>query len=110
MKLHPRLLLFAVSFLAISLVPQCLAQGGDGKVSLHVTPKQAYLFVDGRAMGEASKRYSVSAGDHKVVVANYGYTPDTRNITVTSGQTTALDVTSAADHVDGFWSVRRDDD
>jgi len=92
MKLHPRFLLLTVSVLAISLVPQSLAQGGDGKVSIHATPRQAYLFVDGRAMGEANKRYSVSAGDHKIVVANYGYTPDTRNITVTSGQTTALDV------------------
>jgi len=93
MKLHPRFLLLAVSVLAISFVPQSLAQGGDGKVSIHATPRQAYLFVDGRAMGDANKRYTVSAGDHKIVVANYGYTPDTRNITITSGQTTALDVT-----------------
>src|SRR4029077_11009576 len=93
MKLHPRLLLLAVFVLAISLVPQSLAQGGDGKVSLHVTPRQAYLFVDGRAIGEANKRHTLSAGDHKIVVANYGFTPETRNVTITSGQTTALDVT-----------------
>ncbi len=95
MKPHLKLFSFAVSVLAISLGPQCLAQGGDGKVTIHVTPPQAYLFVDGRAISEASKHrtLNLSAGDHKIVLANYGYTPETRNITVTAGKSTPLDVT-----------------
>jgi len=74
---------------------QCMAQSGDGKVAIHVSPKQAFVFVDGRAISEASKHHSLSlsAGDHKVVLANYGYTPETRNVTVTPGKTTDLDVT-----------------
>lgn len=37
----------------------------DGKLHLHVRPQQAYIFVDGHAVGEASKHPSitVSAGD-----------------------------------------------
>ena len=95
MKPPIRLLSFAVSALAISMVPQSLAQAGDGKVAIHVTPRQAYLFVDGRAISEASKHRSLalSAGDHKIVLANYGYTPETRNVTITSGKTSPLDVT-----------------
>ena len=67
----------------------------DGKLSLHVTPHQAYLFVDGRAIGEVSKHHSLalSAGDHKIELANYGYELATRTTTITAGKTTDLEVT-----------------
>jgi len=95
MRLHLPLVPLAVSALVLGMAAQGVAQGGDGKVALHVTPKQAYVWVDGRAISEASKRHtlSLSAGDHKIELANYGYTPETRNITITSGKTTDLDVT-----------------
>jgi outer membrane protein OmpA-like peptidoglycan-associated protein len=95
MKSH---LWLAVSAVMLGLAAQGLAQSGDGKVALHVTPKQAYVWVDGRAISEASKHHtlSLSAGDHKIVLANYGYAPETRNITITSGKTTDLDVTLQA--------------
>src|SRR5690348_18215523 len=56
---------------------------------------QAYLWVDDRAVSEASKHSSLklSAGEHKIELANYGYTPITRTVTVTAGKTTDLDVT-----------------
>jgi outer membrane protein OmpA-like peptidoglycan-associated protein len=84
--------LAAVVFGALT-IPHCLAQ--NGKVAIHVTPKQAYLFVDGKAISEASKHHtlSLSPGEHKFELANYGYTPETRNVTVTSGKVTDLDVT-----------------
>ena len=88
-----RFLLFAALLFALALIPQCVAQ--DGKVTIHVTPKQAYVFLDGRAISEASKHhsFSLSPGSHTIELANYGYTPETRNVTVTAGQTTNLDVT-----------------
>jgi outer membrane protein OmpA-like peptidoglycan-associated protein/citrate lyase gamma subunit len=66
----------------------------DGKLHLHVNPKQAYLWVDDRAISEASKHPSLklSAGEHKVELANYGYKPITRTVMIAAGQTTALDV------------------
>jgi len=44
----------------------------NGKLKLHVTPKQAYIFLDGRAISEASKHpsLSLSAGEHKVELVN----------------------------------------
>ena len=95
MRLQLPLLPLAVSALALGMMAQAVAQGGDGKVALHVTPKQAYLWVDDRAISEASKHHtlSLSAGDHKIELANYGYTAETRNITITAGKTTDLDVT-----------------
>jgi outer membrane protein OmpA-like peptidoglycan-associated protein len=67
----------------------------DGKLVLHVTPKQAYIFLDGRAISEASKHHSLSlsAGDHKIELVNYGYTPSTQTVTITAGKATNLDVT-----------------
>jgi len=89
--------------LAFAGILPCLAQ--QGKLVIHVTPEQAYLFVDGRAISEASKHHSIklSAGDHKIDLANYGYTPAARTVTITAGKTTNLDVTltSSGDTVSG---------
>ena len=70
----------------------CFAQ--DGKLAIRATPKQAYLFVDDHAVGQASEHHKVklSAGEHKVEVVNYGYTPMTKTVTITDGQTTDLQV------------------
>lgn len=74
----------------------CFAQ--DGKLAIQVTPKQAYVFVDDHAVGEASHHRSLklSAGDHKVELVNYGYTPVTRTVTITSGEVSNLEVALAA--------------
>ena len=70
----------------------------NGKLNLHVTPKQAYVFVDDRAISEASKHpsLSLSAGEHKVELVNYGYKPVTRTVTITAGKKTNLEVTLEA--------------
>jgi outer membrane protein OmpA-like peptidoglycan-associated protein len=67
----------------------------DGKLTIHVTPQQAYVFVDGHAVGQASKHHSVklSAGQHKVVLANYGYSSASNDVRITAGESTGLDVT-----------------
>lgn len=66
----------------------------NGKLNIHVTPKQAYVFLDGRAISEVSKHHSfhLSAGEHKIELANYGYQPVTRTVTITAGKTTDLKV------------------
>ena len=70
----------------------------DGKLDLHVTPKQAYIFVDGRAISEASKHHvlTLSAGDHKIELVNYGYQPANRTVTITAKKTSNLEVTLEA--------------
>jgi len=73
------------------------AQAQDGKLRLKVTPKQAYVFVDDKAISEASKHHTLDlgAGDHKIELVNYGYKPVTRTVTIAAGKTTDLDVTLA---------------
>lgn len=95
MKFHFPCGLMVFSLVAMGLVTQTTAQSNDGKVAIHVTPKQAYVWVDGRAISEASKHHSLSlsAGDHKIEFANYGYAPEARNVTIVAGKTQALDVT-----------------
>jgi len=67
----------------------------DGKLTIHATPKQAYVFVDGRAVGEVSKHHSLRlrAGDHKVDLVNYGYSPASNSVSITAGRISNLDVT-----------------
>jgi len=83
-------ILAVVLVLASSLL--CIAQ--DGKLAIQATPKQAYVFVDDHAVGEASqhRKLKLSAGEHKVELVNYGYTPVTRTVTITDGQTTDLQI------------------
>jgi outer membrane protein OmpA-like peptidoglycan-associated protein len=66
----------------------------NGKLNLHVSPKQAYVFVDDHAISEASKAHSLSlsAGEHKVELVNYGFQPATRTVTIVAGKATALNV------------------
>jgi hypothetical protein len=77
--------------LAIALgATASLAQ--DGKLKIKVTPKQAYVFVDGQAIREGSQSINLAAGQHTVVVANYGYKISTQTVNVEAGKSTPLDV------------------
>ena len=80
------------TMLALASGLLCFAQ--DGKLAIQATPKQAYVFIDDRAVGEASHHRSLklSPGDHKVELVNYGYTPVTRTVTITGGQVTNLEI------------------
>jgi len=68
----------------------------DGKLKTTVTPKEAYIFVDGNAIQEWdyvwSRTIKLSAGKHTVVIANYGYKPSTQDVNIDAGKTTKLEV------------------
>jgi hypothetical protein len=68
--------------------------GQQGKLVVHANPKQAYIFVDDHAISEASKhsQLSLSAGEHRIQLVNYGYEGETRTVTITAGKTTTLDI------------------
>jgi len=81
-----------LALLLLACASPTLAQ--EGKLVIKVTPKQAYVFLDGRAISEASKHHSfnLSAGDHKIDLANYGFNLEHRTVTITAGKTTDLEV------------------
>jgi OmpA family/PEGA domain len=64
----------------------------DGKLKMKVTPKAAYVFVDGNAMREGSHDIPLSPGKHTVAVVNYGYKISTQDVTIEAGKTTPLTV------------------
>ena len=62
------------------------------RLKLHVTPKQAYVFVDGAPLGPGSGVVWAYPGEHTLAVYNYGYKPYTTKFTAESGKTTTLSV------------------
>jgi OmpA family/PEGA domain len=64
----------------------------DGKLKIKVSPKQAYVFVDGNAIRDGSQSISLSPGKHTVVVVNYGYKISTQDVNIEAGKSTPLDV------------------
>jgi hypothetical protein len=62
-----------------------------GKIKIHVSPKQAYVFVDGKAIRDGNQTIALGAGEHSIGVYNYGYSPDVQKIVVEAGKTTDVD-------------------
>lgn len=65
----------------------------NGKLKIKVTPKQAYVFVDGKAIREGKQTISLPSGKHTVAIVNYGYKIQTKDVDIESGKTTDLNVT-----------------
>jgi hypothetical protein len=63
-----------------------------GKLHVTVSPKQAYVFVDGKAIRDGSQTVSLSPGQHQIDVVNYGYFSNTQQAQITAGKTLALNV------------------
>jgi hypothetical protein len=53
-----------------------------GKLKIHVNPEEAYTFVDGEAYGPGDHTIQLNAGDHRVVIANYGFTFHTQDVSI----------------------------
>ncbi|MBI4467382.1 MAG: OmpA family protein [Acidobacteria bacterium] len=85
------IVLIAAVLLIAGLAGPAAAQ--DAKLKLRLTPKQAYVFIDGKAVGDGGRSVSLPAGRHEVGVYNYGYKPDVQTVTLTAGQTTEHRVT-----------------
>jgi hypothetical protein len=96
--------LIVAALLVLGAAP-AFAQGGQatGKLKIHVSPKQAYVFVDGKAIRDGSQTMDLTAGSHAIGIDNYGYTPQTKNVDITAGKTTDLNVTlqASGDKVSG---------
>ncbi len=60
MKVQTQISRFFLFIAPLVLVCGISSVAQDGKLVIHVTPKQAYVFADGRAISEASKHHSLS--------------------------------------------------
>lgn len=83
-------ILFVAALVVFVASAPALAQ--TGKLHIRVTPKQAYIYIDGHAEGEGACHVPLSPGEHQVGVYNYGYKPHTRTVTIEAGKVTSIEV------------------
>lgn len=70
-----------------------LAQNSKpGKLKIKVSPKQAYTFVDGKAIGPGSRTIKLDVGTHHLIVANYGYKFAEQDVSIDPEHTLPLDI------------------
>jgi len=74
-----------------------------GKLKVTVSPKQAYTFVDGKAIGPGNRTVKLALGTHHLVVANYGYKFFEQDISIDSDKTNPMkvDLVAAGSEVAG---------
>ncbi|HVI10496.1 MAG TPA: OmpA family protein [Candidatus Binatia bacterium] len=84
-------------------LPAAADDSAAGKLKVHVSPRQAYVFVDGKAVRDGSQTINLTAGSHEVSVHNYGYTAVTKTVQIDSGKTTDLvvELQKSGDKVSG---------
>jgi outer membrane protein OmpA-like peptidoglycan-associated protein len=63
-----------------------------GKLKMSVIPKQAYTFVDGKAIGPGNRTIKLDVGEHHLIVANYGYKFVEQNVSIDSDKTVPVDI------------------
>jgi OmpA family/PEGA domain len=63
-----------------------------GKLKMSVTPKQAYTFVDGKAIGPGNRTIKLEVGEHHLIIANYGYKFVEQNVSIDSNKTVPVDI------------------
>ncbi len=96
-KFLARVFSFAIVALLMSMVPASAQSSPEtGKLKIHVSPKQAYVFIDGKAIRDGSQTIDLPAGTHEVRVDNYGYMPKAQKVHIGAGETTDLAVTLQA--------------
>ena len=92
MRTLRRVLLGFVLCLAVLLLGATPLLAKCGHLKLHVTPKQAYVFIDDVPLGWGSGLFCADPGEHTLAVYNYGYKPYTWKFTAESGKTSSLSV------------------
>ena len=83
---------FAIVVILTSAAPTMAQSDSTGSVKVHVSPKQAYVFVDGQAIRDGSQTIALTPGKHSIGVYNYGYAPNTQTVDVVAGKKITLNV------------------
>lgn len=90
----------------VMLSATAFAQEGKlGRLKLTVSPKQAYTFVDGKAIGPGNRTVKLAVGTHHLVVANYGFKFVEQDVSIDSAKTMPMDIKlePAGTNVAGPW-------
>ena len=63
-----------------------------GKLKISLSPKQAYTFIDGKAIGPGNRTIKLDVGTHHLVVANYGFKFVEQDISIDPDHTLPLEM------------------
>ena len=93
MKSHAvRAVFFVFATIPLFHVVTFAQDSKPGKLKVEVTPREAYTFVDGDAIGPGNRTIKLVAGAHHVVVGNYGFKFAEEDVSIDSGQTVPLKI------------------
>jgi outer membrane protein OmpA-like peptidoglycan-associated protein len=84
--------LFCVSLSAVALFAAGAYAQDTQKLKVSVFPDEAYLFVDGNAIGPGNRSVKLPLGSHNVIVANYGFKFFQQDVALDSSKPTVLKV------------------
>ncbi len=88
---------FLLSSIALLLtcVQPVLAQRGS--LIVRVSPRETYIYADGEPTLESRGHHiTLTPGQHKIDLYNYGYKTESRTVTIEAHKTTKIDVTMQA--------------
>jgi hypothetical protein len=86
-------ILFCAVIFALGTTPAFAQnEANRGSLKIHVSPPQAYVFVDGKPIRDGSQTIRMDAGKHTVGVYNYGFIPQVQNVDIPAGKPTYLNV------------------
>ncbi len=75
----------AISFACIVLLGVAVfAQ--EAKIPVKVSPPQAYVFLDGVAIGDGDRTLKTTPGEHTIAVYNYGFQGQERKVSAQAGK------------------------
>ena len=72
--------------LGISLLFGTALAAQEGRVPVHVSPHEAYVFLDGTAVRDGRTTLKTTPGEHTIAVYNYGYQAEVRKVSVQAGK------------------------
>lgn len=96
----------AFLFAATALVAE------QAELKVEVKPKEAFIFVDGKAYAHHDRKLELTPGEHLIGVYNYGFLSQEHKVTLKAGDNPELHITlvAAGDSVQGPWGRLRIDD
>lgn len=86
----------AIGLLVVIILSLGANAKDKAKVPVKVKPSQAYIFLDGQAIGDGHRKLTMAPGKHTISVHNYGYIPESREIEAKAGKNPPLNFTLTA--------------
>jgi hypothetical protein len=92
--------------LAVMVASCSVLTGQQAEVRIKVYPPEAQIFVDAKTQGKGpAKKIKTTSGSHMVIVANYGFVSQTREISLNEGENSRVEFTleRVGNPVSGPW-------